>query len=224
MKESNEKKQVAALWILGVLVVILIAIIAGLFITQAKNKNQEVALKDAKIAQMEQEITQLKNRNSVSNTIINETTNSTIKYNNTEDLNEEKEQIIRKLLLEQMPYFSFQESVPKDRYKITGKYIDKIDIFSEAYYATKEYDTEKIQENVEWYKNNMNYTTFGTVEAIGTVSFTTEFDKIIDSNDMIVAGSRGSMQPYKNYVVQNFLFTLWKQNNGEYKLELGTGW
>ena len=191
---------------------------------QAQAKNHEIATKDAKIAQMEQEIAQLKNRNSVSNTIINGTTNSTIKYNNTEDLNEDKEQIIRKLLLEQMPYFSFQESVPKNKYKITGKYIDKIDIFSEAYYATKEYDTEKIQENVEWYKNNMNYTTFGTVEAIGTVSFTTEFDKIIDSNDMIVAGSRGSMQPYKNYVVQNFIFTLWKQNNGEYKLELGTGW
>ena len=60
MNESNGKKQVAALWILGVLVVIFIAIIVGLFITQAKIKNQEVASKDAKIAQMEQELTQLK--------------------------------------------------------------------------------------------------------------------------------------------------------------------
>ena len=61
MNESNGKKQVAALWILGVLVVILIAVIVGLFITQAKIKNQEVASKDAKIAQMEQELAQVKN-------------------------------------------------------------------------------------------------------------------------------------------------------------------
>jgi ABC-type Na+ efflux pump permease subunit len=61
MNESNGKKQVAALWILGVLVVIFIAIIVGLFITQAKNKNQEVASKDAKIAQMDQELAQVTN-------------------------------------------------------------------------------------------------------------------------------------------------------------------
>ncbi len=60
MNESNEKKQVAALWILGVLVVIFIAIIVGLFIKQAQAKNHEIATKDAKIAQMEQDLLQVK--------------------------------------------------------------------------------------------------------------------------------------------------------------------
>ena len=62
-EQNNGKKQVAALWILVILVVILIAIIAGLFIKQAQAKNQEVATKDEKIAQLEQELAKAKEQN-----------------------------------------------------------------------------------------------------------------------------------------------------------------
>ena len=48
MNESNGKKQTAALWILGILVVILIAIIVGLFIMQAQTRNKELVAKDEK--------------------------------------------------------------------------------------------------------------------------------------------------------------------------------
>ena len=252
-EQSNGKKQAVALWILGVLIVILIAIIVGLFITQAKNKNQEVASKDAKIAQMEQELAQLKKQNeNISNTTekttqsnenltseiakkdetirelekqINELKktesdkNSTIKYN-TEDLNEEKEKVIRKLLLEQMPCFSFQESVSKEKYKVVGKYINSIEIYSESYVKTL------INNDLDWYKNQIKHRDDlkADVVAIGTVSFTTEFNKEIEQSDVVFAGGSKSMMPYKNSMVQSFIFRLNKLENGEYKLELGTGW
>ena len=62
MNESNGKKQAAALWILGILVVILIAIIAGLFIMQAQTRNKELVAKDEKISQIEQELAQVKSQ------------------------------------------------------------------------------------------------------------------------------------------------------------------
>ncbi len=62
MNESNGKKQTVALWIFGILVIVLIAIIVGLLL-QAQTRNQELAAKDAKIEQKEQELAQLKENN-----------------------------------------------------------------------------------------------------------------------------------------------------------------
>ena len=75
MKDSNGKKQTAILWILGILVIILIAIIVGLFIKQAKIKKQEV-LANNKTTQMKQELTQVKNETKQSEKSVNDIANS----------------------------------------------------------------------------------------------------------------------------------------------------
>lgn len=73
-EQNNGKKQVAALWILGILVIILIAIIVGLFIKQTQIRNQEAATKDTKIAQLEQELAQLRQQNENISSTSTETT------------------------------------------------------------------------------------------------------------------------------------------------------
>ena len=56
MSESNEKKQVATIWLLTGLIVILIAIIIGLIITVGKAKKAEIAKQSGKATQTVQEL------------------------------------------------------------------------------------------------------------------------------------------------------------------------
>lgn len=60
MNNNNEKKQVTTIWILTILIIILIAIIVGLFFKVAKLKREANLETEQKLAQMRQELEQVK--------------------------------------------------------------------------------------------------------------------------------------------------------------------
>ena len=213
----NEGKKKVSLCILTILTIILIGVIVFLVLAIKNNNEQQNAL----VGQIEN-LTNQKNKIETEYAKLNQINQEekAKAEEKSENLNEETEKIIKELLLKEMPAFSFIDSA-KDKYKVTGKYIDRIEIYSEPYYAT----AVSIN-NADWYKNMMKNeeNTESKKIAIGTVTFTTKFDKTIEKSDIIFAGGSKSQMPYQNYVTQEFLFSLYKSNSGEYKLELGTGW
>lgn len=216
MKEGSKK---VSLCVLALLTVVLVGVIVFLTYT-IKNKNELQKSLEQQVQELSEQKSKLKADLAIANVEKQTVKEETIKKEqsvNRENLNEETESTIKKLLLEKMPQFSFQESA-KDKYKIVAKYINKIEIYSEPYVGTTNSDID-IQRYAELTKNE-----HGDVLAIGRVTFSTEFDKEVEHDDIVYAGGSHSQMLYKNYVVQDFIFRLYKLDSGEYELELGTGW
>ena len=160
-EQNNGKKQAAALWILGILVVILIAIIVGLFITQAQTRNQEVATKDVKIAQLQKELSEVKKQNEKTANTIEET----IKQNNDNLTSEiaKKDETIKQL-----------ENQISELKKTANTETQKNDILEEI--------KEKAEETIRWPLFNED-----THEINNAISCVVKAIKIFDAEYMKIA-------------------------------------